>query len=329
MMVRKYLLGLLLLSTTAARAQEQQPSDPPPSAASAEPAASQEAVPPPEAPAAPSQLAPPPSALTPAEQRALIEGRQQMLRDQRVDSEREQQRRLVEGRQQLLHDRRFHDQPAAEPEHRASDEQARPRFSIALSLDSLFYNDPGYDLFDDNDVSSRFGLWGSYDVAELAPRTVLAIELGAGFESHEQAVWEGQLQSELDSQTFSVGASLRYGLLSWLDPQLRAAGGLSLFAFQLKTDDETGFEDHAVSGFASLGAGVLLHTPERLFETKQGSYASFEVGFLIEAGYALRSAVEFELDSESSALPIALTQASLGELALAGPYIRSSLLVRF
>jgi hypothetical protein len=236
---------------------------------------------------------------------------------------------LLEGRRQLLRDQRYRDEPARPVERRASAEEARPDFSLALSLDSLFQDDPGYDLFDDDDVSSRLGLWASYDIARLAPGLTLAIEVGAGFESHEHAIWDDQLESELDSQTFSAGASLRYDLLSWLAPQLRAAGGVSLFQFELAGGNDMDFEDDAVSGFGSLGAGVLLHTPERLFENKQGGFASFQIGVLIEGGYALRSPVEVELESETPALAIPLEQASLGELTLAGPYIRSSLLVRF
>jgi hypothetical protein len=324
MMVRLCLLGLLLLATTAARAQ---PAEPPPAAPPPENEPAPEPKPEPASP--PISPTSTPATLTPEEHRALIEGRQQLLVDQRPTGERQQHRNLVAGREQLLHDRRFASQPEPEAERRATDEEARPRYSLALSIDSLFRDDPGYDLFDDNDVSTCLGLWASYDLVQVAPRTVLAIEVGAGFESQEQALWQGLLETELDSQTFSAGVSLRYALLSWLDPQLRAAGGLSLFQFDLNTQNEGNFEDHAVSGFGSLGAGVLLHTPERLFESKQGTFASFEFGFLIEGGYALRSPVELELERETSPLAIELTQASLGELALGGPYIRSSLLVRF
>ena len=313
MMARHSLLALLMLATLADRAHAQ-----------AEPgaAAAAEEMPP---SAAPSPTVPDSPALTPEEHRALIEGRQQLLVDQRATSERQQQRNLVQGREEILHDRNY---TAPQPEQRATDEEARPQFSLALSLDSLFRDDPGYDLFDDNDVSTRFGIWLGYDLVQLAPRTVLAIELFGGGENQEQAIWGGELQNELDSLTFSAGASLRYALLSWLDPQLRAAAGFSWFAVELDTN-ETRFEDHAFSGFASLGAGVVLHTPARLFETKSGGFASFEIGFLIEGGYTLQAPVEFALEGDSSASAIALTDASLGELSLAGPYVRSSLLVRF
>ena len=236
----------------------------------------------------------------------------------------------MQGRQAVLRDQRFSDGPADdEPERRASDEDAIAHVTIGLSIDSVFYTDPGYDLFDDNDVASRLGIWASYDILTLGPRGVLALELGFGTESQEQAIWAGDLQSSLETQTLSAGVSVRYALTSWLDPQLRAAAGASFVAFALDDRDSTTFEDDAVSGFGSLGAGVLFHTPSRAFETRQGGFAAFQLGALIEAGYALRSPVEFALKHGSPALAIDLTEASLGQLDLAGAYVRSSLLVRF
>lgn len=236
----------------------------------------------------------------------------------------------ISHRAALLRDRRFTPQPA----ETTDDDQPivhgdpRARWTLALSLDSLFYTDSGYDLFDGDNVSSRIGAWAGYDLAQLAPRIALAVELGFGAESREQGIWGGGLRTELESQTFSAGVSLRYALVSWLDPQLRASAGVTRFAFGLDTNAER-FEDHALSGFGALGAGVLLHTPARLFENKRGHFASVSLGLLIEGGYALRSSIDVNLSRKAGDHAIPVTEAELGELALSGPYVRSSVLVRF
>jgi hypothetical protein len=205
----------------------------------------------------------------------------------------------------------------------------RARWTLALNVDSVFYTSRSYDLFDDDNVAPRVGLWAGYDLAQLSPRVVFAVELGFGAETQEQAAWQGALGTQLESQTFSAGASVRYAWLSWLDPQLRASGGVTRLAFELTTDDNDAYEADAVSGFAALGAGFLVHTPARMFESKRGEFASLSLGFLIEGGYALRSSVEVEPSHDRSAHAIAIAQTGLGTLALSGPYVRSSVLVRF
>jgi hypothetical protein len=238
-----------------------------------------------------------------------------------------EQAELAQRRAELLRDRRDAHRDVAPPVHHGD---PRARWTLALSLDSVFYADAGYDLFDDDNVASRLGVWAGYDLVQLSPRAVLAVELGFGAEANEQGIWQGALRTTFESQTFSGGASLRYALFSWLDPQLRASAGVTRLAFELDTLGDSGtFEDHAASGFGALGAGVMLHTPAGIFENQRGEFASFSFGLLIEGGYALRSSVDVNPSQRTSAHAIPITQARLGELALSGPYVRSSLLVRF
>ncbi|HET6340263.1 MAG TPA: hypothetical protein VFG30_43945 [Polyangiales bacterium] len=238
---------------------------------------------------------------------------------------------IVSGRAALLRDRRFTPQTVdtAEVEPPVRHGDPRARWTVALSLDSVFYTDVGYDLFDDDNVSTRLGVWAGYDIAELAPRTTLAIELGFGAEAQEQGIWQGALRTQLESQTFSAGASLRYALFSWLDPQLRASTGITRIAFELESDDSNSFDDHALSGFGALSAGVLVHTPAQLLENRRGEFASLNIGLLIEGGYALRSSVNVDPTRKAADHAIPITEAELGELALSGPYVRSSVVVRF
>ncbi len=205
-----------------------------------------------------------------------------------------------------------------------------PKVTIAASLDTLFYADSGYDLFnEDDDLSTRLGLWAAYDIAQLSPRLTLAVELGGGGESHESFIWDGGIETQLDAITLTAGATLRYAWLPFLDPQLRVSGGASRISFELKTRDSRTFDDSAISGLGALGFGLLFHTPPRVFENRFGKFAWLSFGLLVEGGYALRSPVEPQLEGDSEPKAIPLTRASLGELGLSGPYLRTSLLARF
>jgi hypothetical protein len=321
-------LGLALALGGLAHAQEREsrPAAPAPAPAAYEPAVLN--------PTAPANAPEAPPAATgpaaPAAQPAAASGHFARY-SENAAPEASAQADIVSGRAALLRDRRFTPQTGdtAETERPIRHGDPRARWTIALSLDSVFYSDAGYDLFDDDNVSTRLGFWAGYDIADIAPRLALAIELGFGAEAQEQAIWQGALSTKLESQTFSGGVSLRYALLSWLDPQLRASAGVTRLAFELAADETGSFDDHALSGFGALSAGVLLHTPAGLLENRNGQFASLNVGLLIEGGYALRSSVDVEPSRKAAEHAIPITEASLGELALSGPYVRSSVLVRF
>lgn len=227
----------------------------------------------------------------------------------------------------------------AQQARRADRESQRPRvygdarapFMIGLDFDVLFRHDVGFHHFDGGETSLRLGGFASYDVLELAPNVHLGVELGAGFE-HDTA--PGLLggsggKAELDSQTVHAGVSVRWDALPVLSPFARATGGASFF--QLSFDDNTPALEtsHATSGFGTLGAGVLLHTPPRSFEDRNGNLASFGLGVLIEGGYALRSPVDFALHTPSDPHAITVVDASLGRLTLSAPYVRAAFLIRF
>jgi hypothetical protein len=222
---------------------------------------------------------------------------------------------------------------AKEPEvrRRATDREAQARYTLALSVDALWNSDAGYDLFAEDEVAAQLGLWVGADLVALGPQAVLAGELGFATESAEAtALWSGQVDTTLRNDTLLAGVSLKLELTSWLVPQVRVSGGVSLLKLELSTSRDGAFEDEAVSPFAALGAGFLLQTPSRLFENKEGHFASLAIGLLVEGGYALRAPVELALEKRGGATqPIAVRDASLGELALSGPYVRTSAVVRF
>ena len=210
----------------------------------------------------------------------------------------------------------------------AEDRPAPPEpigVSIYGNVDQIWNTDPTYDLFSDRDVQLRPGLSVSLDLLDLAPRLVLAPELGWSFESaSETALFGiGLAKAEYDAHAFQVGAGLRYELLPWLEPRARLMLGLSLVEVEVADAIEGGTaEQSATSPFASLGAGVELHT-------RPGQLGSgFQLGALVEGGYLLGSAVDLDLEATDSGR-ISTEIASLGELARSGPYLRIAAFVRF
>ena len=235
---------------------------------------------------------------------------------------------LLEEARLLREQRDAREAAAVQAERQPSD--GIPRFTVAGSVESLFYADSGYDLFDDeDDLSTRLGLWVGYDVARLSPSTTVAVELGFGAESLESTIWNGAIQTQLDALTLTAAVALRYSLFPWLDPQLRIAAGGSRLTFELETTNAGTFDDSALSPLGAVGVGLVFHTPPRVLENRHGNFATLSFGLLVEGGYAVRSAVEPELKSSTESNAIPLTRASLGELGLSGPYLRSSLLARF
>jgi hypothetical protein len=203
-------------------------------------------------------------------------------------------------------------------------------FALGLSIDAIFHSDQGFHLFDSPTADARLGFWLGYDLLTVSKGWVMSADLGFGVESLEgNSLFGGDVRARLVSQTFQGGVSVRWTGCSFLAPQLRASGGVSLFDLQLDVDSEPRSHDHDVSGFGALGAGFLLHTPARTFESRSGKFASLTFGLQFEVGYAVRSSVDFALQSPSNAHNIPIVNANLGRLDLSGAYIRSSLVSRF
>jgi hypothetical protein len=227
----------------------------------------------------------------------------------------------------------------SEPEEERVHGDAGSAFALGVSLEMPWYDDPGFDVFHDDDVTTRPGIWAGYDVLSLQQDLILAAEIGWGIESEsESELLGGALHTELDTNTFFAGAQLRWVPIAMLQPYLRLAGGAALVNMELNT---TGPEEHftegggdpfdsAVSPFGSLGLGVMLRTPTRMFENKRGKYASLSFGLMFEGGYTLAGPVEMKLDGEGPGeRDIALVETDLGELDRSGPYARISGVARF
>ncbi|HET8937619.1 MAG TPA: hypothetical protein VFN67_29450 [Polyangiales bacterium] len=203
-------------------------------------------------------------------------------------------------------------------------------FTLGLEISGVARPDTGFDRFELGRISPRFGLFAAYDLVPIREELTLFVELGAGFE-HDEA--DGLLglgtSGELSSQTLHAGLGLRWDALSWLSPQVRLWGGASLFQLDVSGTNVAFDTGYATSVFGALGAGFLVHLPPRTFESRSGSLASLQLGLLVEAGYALRSDIDFRLRTQPDPRRIEVIDASLGNLSLSGGYIRFALVVRF
>ena len=204
--------------------------------------------------------------------------------------------------------------------------------ALALGLSIVFpwYTDPGYDVFSSDNVPEAYGLWAAYDVFALRTDTIGALELGWDTEHSESSVLGDTLNSDLQSHAAHAALQLRYVPVDFLQPHLRLAAGVSFVAMALRTSSPSErFTDDAVSPFGSLGLGLTLRTPTRLFEDKHGNLASLSVGVMVEGGYTLAAPLDFKLDGPGPGKrAIALTEPSLGTLDRSGPYIRVSFVGR-
>jgi hypothetical protein len=205
---------------------------------------------------------------------------------------------------------------------------ATPAIAIGLEVDAIFHQDIGFRLFDERRASPRFALFLGHDLASLTPRLILSGDVGFGFEDSEgDDLFAGSGKALLHTKTLHAALSLRWNISNVFAPHLRLAGGVSAVELELELEEHE--HDNAVSPFGSLGAGFFVHTPPRVFETRNGKLASLSLGLLFEAGYALRAPVDFALTAHGGAHSIEIVNAKLGRLDLSGAYVRSAVVLRF
>ncbi len=219
-------------------------------------------------------------------------------------------------------------EPAPQPEREYGD--AGAAIAVAVSLETPWNHDIGFDLFSDDDVSTRFGLWATYDLLAIHDDVFVAAGAGVDFESlDENDLLSGQLNTDLDAVIGYATAVVRYVPVAWLQPHVRLSGGAERVIVKLDFAGER-FRDEGTLPFASLGAGITLRSPTRMFESRRGTFAALSFGLMIEGGYALVSPLQVTLDGEGPAeRDIALEESELGELERSGPFMRVSLVARF
>lgn len=219
-------------------------------------------------------------------------------------------------------------QPAPQPEQvRHGD--AGAAIAIGLSMELPWHTEPAFDLFSDNDVGQRFGLWATYDVLSLGESTILAAGAGFDVEQMEDNLFAGSLDTELSAVVLYGTAILRYVPVDWLQPHARLSVGGQLVRSRLAFGDNA-YQNDGDLPFGSLSAGFTLRTPTRMFESRRGDMAALSFGIMVEAGYALVSALEMKVDGRGpDDRDISLIESDLEDLDRSGPFIRLSFVTRF
>ncbi|MBN1654734.1 MAG: hypothetical protein JXA30_13265 [Deltaproteobacteria bacterium] len=209
-----------------------------------------------------------------------------------------------------------------------------PLIALGLEIDTIWNTDPGFDLFSEDDVSTQVGFWFSYDLFSITREIVFVGEIGLGIGGVEDQPQKNlDLSWTMTSVRAYLAANLRYKLFSWIYPHLRVAGGACFgsMEFQLRDDPNRiqSADENTTSPFGNIGAGITLQTPNRMFENSSGAFASLSLGLLIEAGYTMASPMSLSLETATEDDQIEKRIAGLGDLDLSGPYVRTSVMVRF
>lgn len=228
---------------------------------------------------------------------------------------------MAPGEVRLASPRLYPIRPRPRPPRRYGD--AGAPFAFGVGASSIWRNDRGYELFSERSRGTGVELFASYDV--WAPGRMMVLSAGLSFRSEqhdasELTVAHNSLQAELTA---------RFRVTSFLSPHLRLGAGFIGTQFHASDrGSELEYEDRDRGFLGSLGAGITLHTPPRLFETYRGRLSSLMFGVLLEGGYALAKPASLVAkptgDSDIERLAF-----SAGELDRGGPYFRVAFVVRF
>jgi hypothetical protein len=212
--------------------------------------------------------------------------------------------------------------PPIEEKRRYGD--AGAPFAIGMGGAIRFRSDAGYQKLHAGDHQTELDLFASYDVYQPVRRIVIA----AGLNYRNAQLGDDQTVA-INTNAIQADVIARYTLTTFLFPQIRAGVGAQLSRIDLEdSSGQFSAHDHSASASGSIGAGLTIQTPRRLFETRRGRLASLSLGVLVEGGYAFAAAANYHLKVSSDS-DLADSEIALGKLDLGGPYLRINGVVRF
>jgi hypothetical protein len=203
--------------------------------------------------------------------------------------------------------------------------------NIAVNVDTVWYTGPSFDFFSARNNATSPGLGLGYALW-LAERLSVVPELGwSTNEVSQDNLFGGAItRTELRSHNAYGGLSVRYGLVSFLDTHVRVAGGASILDATVRPSGVSStLEAGGVAPYGTLGGGLSLHSPAGALETAGGNLRSVVAGITVEGGYQLGSDLDLTPTPTGDTGRIPTTYMSLGKLERSGPYLRTSLVVRF
>jgi len=200
------------------------------------------------------------------------------------------------------------------------------RFAVAFESRTSWLRDDGAKRLVKPKRPSAVGVSLQADV--LRPRADVALRLDlAWLDSSSSSYQSGSsLVQRLESNLFSLGIALRYQLLRWLAPFVRASGGLGWDKLTVAE-----LHDRQLFAHGTIGAGLALRGPGLLLW--HGDHVPF-LGLVghIEGGYAMAAGGDFVLHGDvpsSSEKPIPTSDVRLGRIERNAPYLRVSLGLAF
>jgi hypothetical protein len=206
------------------------------------------------------------------------------------------------------------------------------RFDVRLDLDTVWYTKQSFDFFSSHDASVVPGISVGYAVFHAEPISLVP-ELGFSANGEDASgLFAGALtHTSLASKNVYGGLSVRWDLLSFFDVAARLSGGASFVHVEVEPSISNAgpLKDDGTSPFMTVGGGFTVHTPARTFQTRTGGFRSLIAGLAVESGYVLAGAVDLTPSPSGDQARIKTTYLSLGRLDRSGPYIKTSLTVRF
>lgn len=211
----------------------------------------------------------------------------------------------------------------SEPPPPAGPPKTHYPFGLEFDVMPVWQTNKGFDLFSNNDVSTRIGLSLNAELGELAPKTPLLVELGWSTESQASKTLFGQFATELSAHNFHTGLKLMHRVLPFLAPHLRLAGGATWLRADYSVASSTTsreFENHEWLAFGMLGAGVTATVPTQV---------AVQPGLVVEGGYLLSSSMTLRLSPKENQNALVTSGATLGTLERSGPYLRFGIFIRY
>jgi hypothetical protein len=203
---------------------------------------------------------------------------------------------------------------------------------VALGVASTFvhHGDTGFALASTSALARTTGAFVGYAIID--ERLSIVPELGAQFGSDDRSgLFGGAIaHTSLDSRLLFGGVQVRFGLLSFLEPEVRLDVGASTLDLKLTPSSGTGeLRSAGTSVFASAGAGLALRTPAGAFETRAGALRSLALALTVEGGYLAGPSMDLSPTPSQAVGRIATEDARLGTLDRSGPYFRVDAALRF
>jgi hypothetical protein len=203
-------------------------------------------------------------------------------------------------------------------ESQVSSRTRKTRYPLALFIDvsPVWQTSRGYDLFADNDLSTRYGVTAEVDLIEFGRQTILSVDANGFGETASDNVLSGQLKTEYSAWSSELGFRLRKEFWQVFSVHAIAMGGTS----RITTKFDDGVATSCWVPVGHLGGGVSASLPGPMV---------IRPGLLLEGGYFVSGSADLKLKQDAGNGTLRQMEATLGDLSRSGPYVRVSVFARF